>query len=297
MHVPVLVAEVVELLSPGPGQRFVDATIGLGGHAAAVLPRLRPGGLLLGVDRDGEALEEAEVRLAEHRGCFELVQGDFRDLARLVARTGFGPADGVLFDLGASSIQLDRPERGFGFQADAPLDMRMDRSRGPTGAEFLRRVSARELERVLREYGEERYARRIARAVVERRGAVRTTGDLARLIERVVPRRERRKHPATRSFQAIRMAVNDEPGALADVLATLPRWLAPGGRVAAISFHSGEDRAVKQAFRAYERAGVVAVATRKPVRASAAEVRANRRARSARLRVARRLGAGEGRDG
>ena len=289
MHTPVLLAEVVELLSPEPGQRLVDATVGLGGHAAALLPRVLPGGRLLGVDRDGEVLALASERLAEHRGAFEVVQGDFRDLARLVGESGLGAADGAVFDLGVSSFQLGRAERGFSFAADGALDMRMDRSRGRTAAELIRRAPASELERILRDYGGERYARRIARAMAARRGEVRTTRDLAALIERAVPRRERRLHPSTRSFQALRIAVNDEVGALEAALASLPRWLAPGGKAAFIAFHSGEDRLVKQALRAYEAAGEVVVLTRKPVRPSSAEVAANRRARSARLRVVERV--------
>lgn len=288
MHTPVLLAEVLELLHPEPGLRVIDSTLGGGAHSAALLPRILPGGRLLGIDRDGEALELARERLADFRDHVEFVHGSFRDLAQIIADSGFGPGDRVLFDLGTSAFQLSRAERGFSFAADGPLDMRMDASRGPTAADLLRRASAAELERILRDYGDERYARRIARAIVEHRRTLRTTGDLARLIERVVPRRQRRMHPATRSFQAIRMAVNDELGALETALATLPAWLAPGGRAAFISFHSGEDRLVKQAFRNYERAGVLDVLTRKPVRPTASEVWGHRAARSARLRVALR---------
>ncbi|NQT51864.1 16S rRNA (cytosine(1402)-N(4))-methyltransferase RsmH [bacterium] len=288
MHTPVLLAEVLELLHPEPGERVIDATVGCGGHSAALIARILPGGRLLGIDRDAEALALARERLAPFLHAVELVQANFADLPRVVADTGFGPADCVLFDLGVSSLQLDQAARGFGFGEDGPLDMRMDPSGGPTASGVLRRSSEGELERMLRDYGDERFARRIARAIVHERGRLRTTGDLARLVERVVPRRERRIHPATRTFQALRVVVNAEYEALEHALASLPQWLAPGGRVAAISFHSGEDRRVKHTFRAYRQDGVLDVLTRKPVRPAEAEVEANPRARSSRLRAGRR---------
>jgi len=253
-----------------------------------LLERLAPDGRLLGIDCDAEALRLAEERLRDFRGLFELVHGSFRDLAEHAARLGAGGADGVLLDLGVSSYQLESP-RGFSFAVEGPLDMRMDPSRGRTARQLIERASAVELERILREYGEERYARRIARAIVERKRELRTTRDLASLVERVVPRREQRLHPATRTFQALRIAANDELGALQEALTTLPEWLAPGGRVGVISFHSLEDRIVKRTFREHAAAGVVEVVTRKPVRPSAAEVAANYRSRSGRLRVAQRL--------
>jgi 16S rRNA (cytosine1402-N4)-methyltransferase len=288
MHKPVLLCEVLDALRPAPGKSFIDATVGLGGHAEALLERLVPGGRLLGVDRDADALELARRRLARFEGHFELVHGNFRDLPEHAARHLGRGADGVVMDLGVSSYQLQQAARGFSFQADGALDMRMDPSGGPTAAELITRSRAEDLERILREYGEERYARRIARAIAERRRDLRTTGDLAALIEAVVPRREWRLHPATRTFQALRIAVNDEIGALEAALSTLPKWLAPGGRVAIIAFHSLEDRIVKNALRAYGAAGEMAVLMRKPVRASAAEVADNPRSRSARLRVAER---------
>jgi len=288
MHTPAMLSEVLDLLRPKPGERFIDATVGFGGHAEALAARLVPGGCLLGLDCDEEALAAARTRLGNLGGQVELVHGNFRDIAEHAARAGFSGADGVLFDLGVSSFQVDTARRGFSFAVEGPLDMRMDASGGTPAAELIRRISAPELERILREYGEERFARRIARAIVERRRELRTTRDLAALIERVVPWRERRIHPATRCYQALRIATNDELGALEGALATLPRWLGPQGRVAIISWHSLEDRIVKQAFRAYERAGVVSVVTRKPVRPSAEEVEANPRSRSARLRVAER---------
>ncbi|MFW6163020.1 MAG: 16S rRNA (cytosine(1402)-N(4))-methyltransferase RsmH [Planctomycetota bacterium] len=288
MHTPVLVPEVVEFLRPRPGQRMIDGTVGLGGHALALLPRLLPGGRLLGIDCDETALSAAAERLSKYRGHFDLAYGNFRDLPAVAAREGYSAADGILLDLGVSSAQLDASERGFSFAAEGPLDMRLDPSQRTTAATLLRRASARELERIFREYGDERYARRIARAVAAERGRLRTTTDLARLIERVVPTRERRIHPATRCFLALRVATNDELGALEAALDAAPGLLAPGARMAVISFHSHEDRLVKHRFRDQARAGVMSVVTRKPVRPSAEEVSRNRRSRSAKLRVAER---------
>lgn len=288
MHEPVLLGEVVEWLRPAPGRVFVDATVGPGGAAEALLEWLLPGGHLLGIDADAEVLELARERLSRFLGHFTLVHANFRHLAQLVARHLGRPADGAFMDLGVSSFQLDEARRGFSFLRDGPLDLRLDPTRGETAAELVARSSARDLERILREYGEERYARRIARAMATRRDTLRTTRDLAELIEAVVPRREPRLHPATRTFQALRIAVNDELGALQEALDSLSAWLAPGGRVAVIAFHSLEDRIVKQAFRAQAAAGLVTVLTRKPVRPSEEEVAANPRSRSARLRVAER---------
>jgi len=276
MHTPVMVSEVVAVLRPSPGEWFVDATIGLGGHSEALLERLQPGGRLLGLDCDVEALEHTRTRLRRFGDAVALVHGNFRDLATHVAAWG-RRADGALFDLGVSSHQLASAARGFSFSLEGPLDMRMDTSGGMTAGE-----------RLLREFGQERYARRIARAIVENRRRLKTTGDLARLVERVVPRRERRIHPATRTFQALRIAVNDELGALDQALGCLPRWLAPGGRVAVISFHSLEDRIVKRKFRDFAAAGELVVLTPKPLRPRPEEVAANPRARSARLRAAER---------
>ena len=288
MHTPVLLSEVVDLLRPGPGQLFIDSTVGLGGHAEALVPRLLPDGRLLGIDRDAAALELAAERLAPFGDRVELLAGDFRHVAQLAGEAGFAQVHGLLFDLGVSSMQLDRPDRGFSFAHDGPLDMRMDPGQRQTAAMLLRRASARDLERIFRDYGEERFARRIARAVVEQRGRLRTTRDLADLVARVVPRRERRIHPATRVFQAVRIAVNDEMGALEAALSAVPDLLAPGGRAAVISFHSIEDRMVKQAFRKLAAVDEMELVTRKPIRATEAEVADNRRARSARLRVAER---------
>ena len=243
---------------------------------------------MLGTDCDASALAAASERLCKFRGHFELVHGNFRDIAAIATGSGFGKVDGILLDLGVSSFQLDTPERGFSFAADGPLDMRMDTSQRTTAATILRRSSARDLERIFRDYGEERYARAIARAVVAERGRLRTTRDLAELIERVVPRRERRIHPGTRVFLSLRLTTNLELEALEAALAAVPGLLAPAGRVGVISFQSLEDRIVKHRFREQARAGEMAVVTRKPVRPSAAEIARNPRSRSAKLRVAER---------
>jgi 16S rRNA (cytosine1402-N4)-methyltransferase len=283
-----MLSEVIDLLHPAPGQFAVDATIGLGGHAEAILERIVPGGRLLGIDRDPDALARAAERLEPYRGHFRLERGNFRNLGDMVETTGFGPAHCVVFDFGTSGLQLGAEARGFSFSSDGLLDMRMDPEQPLTAAALIARSPARELERILREYGQERFARAIARAMKQEGRRLRTTSDLALLVERVVPRRERRIHPATRVFQALRIAVNDELGAIEQAITTLPAWLRPGGRVAAISFHSLEDRIVKHTFRALAADGEVEILTRKPLRPTLDEVRANRRARSARLRAVER---------
>ncbi|MDW8403765.1 16S rRNA (cytosine(1402)-N(4))-methyltransferase RsmH [Chloroflexus sp.] len=294
-HTPVLLAEVVAALAPRPGGRYLDATVGGGGHALAVLQAAQPGGMLLGIDADPDALAATAERLAEAglRQQAVLRHGSFADLAALATEAGFTAVDGILFDLGVSSYQLDTPERGFSFAADGPLDMRLDPTQGLTAADLVNRLSERELADILFQYGEEHAARRIARAIVERRRAqpFQRTADLAAVVARAVGGRHGRIHPATRTFQALRIAVNQELDRLAAALPQAVALLAPGGRLAVISFHSLEDRIVKQFLRA-EAAGEtprLALITKKPVVASDAEVAANPRARSAKLRVAARV--------
>jgi 16S rRNA (cytosine1402-N4)-methyltransferase len=296
-----MMAEVLVALRPGPGGRYADGTIGAGGHAEAILRASAPDGWLDGCDRDGAALDLARDRLAPFAGRFELRQANYAELADWVAP---GSCDGVLLDLGVSSMQLDQPVRGFSFQQDGPLDMRMDRRQALTAAELVNERSADELARLFFELGDERRARAIARAIERERGRQRieTTGQLARLIERVAPRRGARIHPATRVFQALRMAVNDEPGSLRRGLEAALKILKPGGRLAVITFHSAEDRMVKDfgrlRARGYEVPGGVDVpelrqprvpelvrVERKPVRPGVAESRENPRARSAHLRI------------
>lgn len=283
-HVPVLLAEVLELLAVRPGGLYVDGTVGLGGHAAAVLRASGPDGRLLGLDRDGETLERARARLAEFGGRARIEQGDYRGIPERLAGER---ADGILLDLGVSSVQLDEAERGFSFQAEGPLDMRMDRSAGTTAADLVNRMRERDLADLLYECGEEPASRRIARAIVfaRERRPIETTTELADIVRRAAPRRRPGGlHPATRTFQALRIRVNRELEGLGEALERAADCLRPGGRLAVIAFHSLEDRAAKEAFRALAARGF-RVLTPKPVRPGEAEVRANPRARSARLRA------------
>ena len=302
-HLPVLTARIVELLTPAAPGLLVDATVGLGGHAGALL-REDPGFFLVGLDRDPRALARAGERLRVFGERVRLVEGTFDHLPSVIEDLDLEPPAAVLADLGCSSLQLDDAERGFSFSADGPLDMRMG-SEGETAAELLERVEWEELVTILRDYGEERRARALARAIVKGReqSPLRTTGELSRLVQKVVGNRERRIHPATRTFQALRIAVNDELGQLERFLEPAARALRPGGRIAVISFHSLEDRIVKHTFRRLagrctcppglpvcrcDPQRVVTVVTRSAVRPDEDEVTRNPRARSARLRVAER---------
>ncbi|HEY7513931.1 MAG TPA: 16S rRNA (cytosine(1402)-N(4))-methyltransferase RsmH [Vicinamibacteria bacterium] len=283
-HRPVLLDEALELLAVKRGGSYVDGTLGLGGHAAEILRRSAPDGRLLGTDRDGETLSRARETLAEFGERVRVVQADFRAVPALLA--GHSP-DGILLDLGMSSAQLDDPERGLSFQAEGPLDMRLDRSSGPTAAEVVNRMRERELADVIYRYGEETASRRIARAIVEAR-PLRTTRELAEVVKRAAPRSRRPGlHPATRTFQALRIHVNRELEALGEALRALALALRPGGRMAVIAFHSLEDREVKLAFRGLVPEGF-RVLTKKPVRPGERETGENPRARSARLRAIER---------
>jgi 16S rRNA (cytosine1402-N4)-methyltransferase len=304
VHAPVLAHEVVELLRPGPGRLFLDGTLGGGGHSALFL---EAGAQVIGMDRDPAALAAASARLARYGEAFRAVRGDFRDARNVLAALRLEGVDGALVDLGVSSPQLDDPRRGFSFREGGPLDMRMG-PEGETLAGLLARLDERELSRILSTWGEEPFARPIARAIKRavEAGAPLDTAGLAELVGGAIPRKAwpKRIHPATRTFQALRIAVNDELGALAAWLEALPAIMKPGGRAGAIAFHSLEDRAVKEKFRALCQAcvcppgmpvcGCGATATftpvsRKAVKASDAEVARNPRSRSARLRVVERL--------
>jgi 16S rRNA (cytosine1402-N4)-methyltransferase len=282
-HQSVLYDEVLEALQPrgGIGYQAVDCTIDGGGHAYGLLERSSPDGQLTGLDADAEALERVEERLRPFSGRYHLAQTNFRALGDLDLQD----VHGVLFDLGLSSTQLDVSGRGFSFRFDEPLDMRFDARGGETAADLLNRLPEAELARVLHEYGEEPRARRLARAIVERRPFARTS-DLVGL----VGHQRGRIHPATRVFQALRIAVNDELAALEEGLEAAVKLLRPGGRVAVISFHSLEDRIVKWRFRNWADSRLVRVLTRKPQTPGEPELHANPRARSAKLRVAERLG-------
>jgi 16S rRNA (cytosine1402-N4)-methyltransferase len=285
----VLVDEVAFLLRPRGEGWVIDATVGMGGHAEAILNLCVSSVRLLGLDVDREALARAGARLAPFGDRVRLAHANFRDLERTAAAEGIDGARSVLLDLGVSSWQLEQSGRGFSFQGDEPLDMRLDPSVGDTAAALLNRLSEAELARLIFEYGEEHHARRIARVIVRRR-PLRRTGDLVAAVRAAVPRAAwpRRLHVATKTFQAVRMAVNDEPGALRQVLTQAPRLLAAGGRLGVIAFHSGEDRIVKQTFRALEPAGFAELEP-SPRQPADDEVRDNPRARSAKLRVLERL--------
>jgi 16S rRNA (cytosine1402-N4)-methyltransferase len=279
-HLPVLLDEAMELLAVKRSGLYVDGTLGLAGHAAEILRRSAPDGRLLGTDRDGETLSRARSNLAEFGERATVVQADFRAIPTLLA--GHSP-DGILLDLGMSSVQLDDPERGLSFQLEGPLDMRLDRSEGVTASDVVNRMRERELADLIYRYGEETASRRIARAIVEAR-PLRTTRELAEVVKRAAPRSRRPGlHPATRTFQALRIHVNRELEGLGDALQALARALRPGGRMAVIAFHSLEDREVKQAFRALAGEGF-RLLTKKPVRPGEGELALNPRARSARLR-------------
>jgi 16S rRNA (cytosine1402-N4)-methyltransferase len=274
--------EVVQWLSPRAGGVYCDATLGGGGHTARILATPAR---VIGIDRDPSAIEAARGRLAEFGERVTLVHGDFSEAPSMLRALGAVPVDGFVLDLGVSSPQLDRPERGFSFRNPGPLDMRMDPTRGETAAELLRRVSRHELEQILRDYGEERFAGRVARAIKEASGdnLLHSTTDLAAIVARAVPTRERKKDPATRTFQALRIAVNRELDEIERFLAGFAEVLAPGGRVVIITFHSLEDRIVKHRLRGMDG---IKVLTKKPIVPSDAEVGRNPRARSAKLRAA-----------
>lgn len=303
-HVPVLIEEVLEVLAPSPGGFYVDGTFGRGGHTARLLQAIGASGRVLAVDRDPAAIAAGRERFA-HEPRLELVQAPFADLERIVReRAPDRPVLGVLLDLGVSSPQIDDPARGFSFMRDGPLDMRMDPTRGESAAEWLARVDERELQLVIAELGEERFARRVAAAIVRARGEqpIQGTVQLAEIVRRAVRTRDG-KHPATRTFQALRMVVNDELGQLRRALEAAFAVLSPGGRLAVISFHSLEDRIVKQFIRAKSTvdpvfAGLPVIpASARPLmrevgrkrRAGPLEIERNPRARSAVLRTAERL--------
>ena len=287
-HVPVMLEEVVHWLDPRPGGVFVDGTLGGGGHTRALAEQVGPAGRVIALDRDPAALTAAEQNLAGLP--VELAHADFRDLPAILRELEIGEVDGVLLDLGVSSDQLADPARGFSFASNGPLDLRFDPSRGKPAYRLVNRLSVEHLAELIGRYGEERYSRRIARAIVRRREQkpIKTSTELAELVRRSVPRSASRQRidPATRTFQALRIAVNEELKSLEIVLKRMPDCLRSQGRLAVISFHSLEDRRVKEAFRDDRRYEVL---TRKPIRPSPEEVERNPRASSAKLRVAAKV--------
>ena len=300
-HEPVMLREALDALAVRPGGRYVDATLGLGGHSSAILEAARPDGRLLAIDRDPRAIAIAAERLAPYGDAVVLARSEFADIASICDAHGFRPVDGILFDLGVSSMQLDAPGGGFSFQRDEPLDMRMDPDGGVTAADIVNTYDEARLAALIWEFGEERHSRRIARAIVARR-PLHTTAALANLVEGVSHRKPgERIHPATRTFQALRIAVNGEIEQIERALVEVEPLLGPGGRIAVIAFHSLEDRAVKTFFR--DRARDCVCPPRQPVctcdhratlreisrkisRPTEDEIARNPRARSARLRVA-----------
>lgn len=307
-HIPVLADEVIHYLQPVPGAIHIDGTLGGGGHAQLIGERLVPGGTLVVIDRDPSALQEAQSRLAILSVNLISIHGNFRDIPRLLTERNISMVDGVLLDIGVSSHMFDVPERGFSFRTDAPLDMRMDPTTGETAAELIARSDEKELCRIFTEYGEERWAVRVARFLVDRRSRepIESTAQLVDVVMGAIPKGAQSKdiHPATRIFQALRIAVNDELGALQDALNGAVAMLAPGGRLAVVSYHSLEDRIVKRSFVRYSgrcecppglpmcfcgAKQIIKIITKKPVIPCDEEIRQNPRARSARLRVVEKL--------
>jgi 16S rRNA (cytosine1402-N4)-methyltransferase len=298
-HEPVMLEEILEALDLQPGGVVVDGTLGLGGHSEAFLGKVSPGGTLVGMDWDSSMLDRAEQRLnaaaegKDVRLVFE--HNDFRSCLPLLLKLGL-TADGCLLDLGLNSAQVDDPERGMSFRDNGPLDMRMDRSRGESAASLLNRMSLGEIEQMLWDLGDERWARMIARRIVERRKALplKTTQDLVDCVMAAIPAgaRDKRIHPATRTFQAVRIHVNGELDGLEDAIREIASVLSPSGTIAILSYHSGEDRIVKTTFRDLAESQEYKEIYRKPLTASENEIRMNPRARSAKLRVLRRTGNG-----
>ena len=307
-HKPVLLEESLRALDIKPGGAYVDGTLGRAGHSLAILRRLE-GGRLIGIDRDQSAIDAARERLADFAARVTLVHGNFQDLGDILRDLGVRRVDGMLFDLGVSSPQLDEPERGFSYMHDAPLDMRMDTSASLDAAQVVNTWSYEELRRILYEYGEERFAPQIARAIVRRReeGPIAATGELVELIRSAMPTAALREkqHPAKRTFQAIRIAVNGELEALPPMLEAAAEALSPGGRLAVITFHSLEDRIVKQTMRTLAtgctcppefpvcvcgKKPKLRLLSRRPTAAGPEELQENPRSRSAKLRWAERTG-------
>ncbi|MBS3734980.1 MAG: 16S rRNA (cytosine(1402)-N(4))-methyltransferase RsmH [Phycisphaerae bacterium] len=292
-HIPVLRDEVVDLLDPAGGQLIVDCTVGCGGHAEALLAAGGPGVRLIGIDRDENGIRQAKCRLERFGDRVRLFAGNFADIGEVLSVAGEATADVVLADLGVASRQLDDPARGLSFATDGPLDMRLDRGQQTTAETLVNALGERELADLIYRNSNERYSRRIARAIVRsrRNGRIERTSELARIVSEAVPaparRRRRGVHPATRTFQALRIAVNDELGSLETLLRMLPAVLASGARVAVISFHSLEDRRVKRAFREWADMGRAERLTKKPIVPGETEIQQNPRSRSAKLRGVR----------
>ena len=305
LHIPVLAEQVLDSLQPHAGGTYIDGTLGGGGHASLILEKSAPNGFLFGIDRDEDALAAARETLAPYQGRFSLQKGNYADMAELALDAGLEKADGILLDIGVSSYQLDEAERGFSYMQDAPLDMRMDRGQKLTAAELVNTADQETLTHILYTYGEEKWAARIAQFIIERREkkAIGTTGELVEIIKRAIPvgAREKDQHPAKRTFQALRIMINEELKALEKGIDAAISLLKPDGRLAVITFHSLEDRIVKEKFRFHATDCIcpphqpvctcghhadVKLLKRKPFTATEEELAANPRSRSANLRVA-----------
>ena len=288
-----LLAEVLQLLDPKPGFVVVDGTLGGGGHAREILERITPGGILVGIDMDAAALEAAGQRLQHFSKEFRPVKARYEELEGVLDNMGIDKVNGILLDLGVSSFQLDEPARGFSFRKEGPLDMRMDRSHGLTAASIIRTYRQEELSRIIREHGEERWASRIASFIVvmRERKPIETTTDLVEVIKDAIPASARRAggHPARRTFQALRIEVNQELRGLRNALIAGTGRLASGGRMAAIAYHSLEDRIVKNTFRELKAQAEIEIITKSPITPGPSERRENPRSRGAKLRVAEKV--------
>lgn len=307
-HIPVLFHEIMDIMEPKPGEFFVDCTLGGGGHSKGFLERTSPDGRLIGIDQDTNALAAAQQNLSSYEGRVVFVHSNYQNLDAILNEYAPEGVDGILFDIGVSSHQLDEKDRGFSYMQDAPLDMRMNREQSLDAWQVVNTYSEDELHRIIKEYGEERWAKRVAKFIVEFRSQkpIETTGELVDIIKRAIPKgaREEGSHPAKRTFQAIRIEVNNELGVLQDTIAVAVKHLKKGGRLGIISFHSLEDRIVKEQFRYFasdcicppelpfcqcDKVSEVKILTRKPVTASAEELEANSRAKSAKFRAVEKI--------
>lgn len=295
LHRPVMRQEVLKFLDPKPGKIIIDCTVGCGGHAQALLESLLPDGRLIGIDQDEESLSIAKERLKNFNGACTLIYGNFKNLVQILNDLRVAKVDGLLFDLGLSSFQLERSERGFSFKQDGPLDMRMDKRNKISAYDLVNNLHQEEIDQILRDYGQESWHSRIACAIVNERkkAPISTTTQLANIVTRAIPRkflaRFRKIHPATRTFQALRIAVNRELEVLEEALEEIIPYVAQSGRICIISFHSLEDRIVKNKFRKFSKAGMLKIITKKPLIPSEEEVSINPRSRSAKLRAAERI--------
>jgi 16S rRNA (cytosine1402-N4)-methyltransferase len=286
LHVPVLLQEILSMLRPKPGGVYLDGTLGAGGYSQAILEHSAPDGRVWALDLDPEAVRIAAGHFAQFAERFTAVHGGFQNARAILARFGVHAIDGAVLDLGLSSDELADPERGFSFRSEGPLDMRFDTASGETVLDYLQRISVRELEEILATYGQERYCKKLARGIVAARDRLATTKDLAQLVERLLGGRRGKIHPATRTFQALRIAVNREMENLAEGLEGIPLLLRAGGRFCVVSYHSLEDRQVKLSFVKRKREPLRwKLITPKPLRPTNDEVRVNPRSRSARMRV------------